>query len=333
MTESDARRPEVSVIVPCFNEEGALGRALESLVDAYVLSAGEVLVVDGKSTDRTKEIAAGYVGKGWPIRILDNPGRTQSHGLNLGIRESRAPVIVRADAHSLYPEGFVCRCVALLVEHGADHAGGVMWPTGNAPFQKAVACAMRHPAGIGNARHHLGNYTGWTSEGPYLGAFRRDVFDKVGVFDPRAHPNEDADLILRMNAAGLKCWLDATIKVTYFPRSTIAALARQYFQYGRGRRYTTRKHRRLQSLRQAAPLALLFGLVLSLVLSPFHPAFLFFPGSYLAGLCGSALFVPCGKREPLGVRLRLVPVFATMHLVWAFGFLTGRNHDLTPSGV
>lgn len=321
------REPEFALVIPCLNEEAALGRALESLVDDDVRAKGDVIVVDGGSADRTREIARGYADRGWPVRVLDNPGRLQSHGLNVGIGATSAPVIVRADAHCLYPEGFVRRCLADLREKSADYAGGVMWPEGATPFQKTAACAMRHPAGVGDARYHLGGSSGWSAEGAYLGAYRRGVFEKVGGFDPAAHPNEDAELACRMGKAGLKIWLDGNLRVTYFPRTTLGALARQYFNYGRGRRYTTRKHGRLGSWRQAAPPALLFILAGSLIAAPFFPAALIVPGLYLAGLAAAAFVLPCGTREKLGVKTRLIPVFATMHLAWAAGFLAGPKKN------
>lgn len=318
-----ARKPEFTVVIPCLNEEAALGRALESLVDEDVRMRGEVIVVDGGSTDRTREIAGGYAGRGWPLRVLDNPDRLQSRGLNIGIAAAAAPVIVRADAHCLYPAGFVRRCAALLRDTGADYAGGVMRPEGETPFQKAVACAMRHPVGVGDARYHLGGYSGWNTEGAYLGAYRRGVFERVGGFDPAAHPNEDAELACRMTRAGMKIWLDGDLRVTYFPRTTLSALARQYFNYGRGRRYTTKKHGRLGSRRQAAPPILLLALAVSFAAAPFFPLALAVPGFYLAGLAAAAFFIPCGSRESAGTRARLIPVFAAMHLAWALGFLAG----------
>jgi succinoglycan biosynthesis protein ExoA len=322
---SPERSPEFSVVIPCLNEEAGLARALESLIDDYVRERGEVLVVDGGSRDRTREIAGRYAERGWPLRLLDNPDRLQSQGMNIGIREASGAAIVRADAHALYPKDYVRRCVELLRDKGADNAGGVMWPVGETTFQKAAACAMRHPVGVGDARYHLGNYSGWNPDGVYLGAFRREVFEKVGFYDPAAHPNEDAELNLRMSMAGLKIWLDGTLRVTYFPRKTLFSLARQYFLYGRGRRYTTRKHRRMTSWRQAVPIALVAGLAGCLVAAPFFPPTLAFPGAYLAGLAVSALAVPCGGREPWGVRLRLIPIFATMHVAWALGFLFRRD--------
>jgi hypothetical protein len=202
-----------------------------------------------------------------------------------------------------------------------------MWPIGETPFQKAVACAMRHPVGVGNARYHLGNYSGWNPDGVYLGAFRRDVFEKVGLFDPAAHPNEDAELNLRMTLAGLKIWLDGSLRVTYFPRTSFSSLARQYFLYGRGRRYTTRKHGRMTSWRQAFPIALVAGLAGCFAAAPFFPIALAFPGAYAAGLVVSALAVSCGGRESWGVRLRLIPVFATMHVAWALGYIFRRERS------
>jgi glycosyltransferase involved in cell wall biosynthesis len=312
--------PLFTVVMPCLNEEGAIGRAVESLADEYFLENGEMLVVDGGSTDRTAEVVRGLAGR-YPVRLLHNPDRLQAYGLNIGVKEARGRYIVRADAHCLYPPQYIRRCLAMLEREDVYNAGGVMDPVGETTAQKAIALAMRHPVGVGDAKFHLGNFTGY-AEGAYVGAFKREVFDLVGPYDPKAHPNEDSELNIRIVKSGRKIYLDGSLKVRYFPRSSFGRLFSQYLKYGRGRGYTTLKHRRFTSPRQLAPPLFVLALAASLVIAPFQPLALAFPAAYAAAILLVSLFAK--SDEPAGpkVRLLVARAFATMHLAWGLGFLS-----------
>lgn len=314
-------KPEISVLVPCLNEEGAIGPALLSVLDDFVRTKAEVLVIDGGSTDGTLAEVDDLIKAGEPVRILENPFRIQSRGLNIGIREARGEFVVRLDAHCLYPPGYIRRCLALLEENQADCAGGVMWPQGETPVQKAIGAAMRHPLGVGDAKYHLGGYSG-EYEGVYLGAFRRAVFERVGLFDPEALTNEDAELYARIRKSGGRIWLDGDLKVTYRPRASLRALASQYFRYGRGRRATAKKHGGLTSWRQAAPPAHLLLTIASFAAAPWLPWTLLYPAAYLLAVLGITLL---GRFEdvPAGARWMVFFAFMTMHFSWAAGFLSG----------
>jgi succinoglycan biosynthesis protein ExoA len=314
------RAPTATLLVPCFNEAGSIGPALRSVLDDFVRAEAEILVIDGGSSDDTRAEVEAMIRAGEPVRILDNPGRIQSRGLNLGIGEARGRFIVRLDAHGLYPPHYVKRCLELLEEHDAACAGGVMWPQGETPVQKAVAAAMRHPLGVGNARYHLGGYSG-EYEGVYLGAFRREVFETAGLFDPRAVTNEDAELYARIRKSGGRIWLDGSLRVTYHPRKTFRALAAQYFRYGRGRFATARKHRGLTSWRQVAPLIHLMLTVAALGAALWLPWTLLYPGAYFGAVFFVSLF---GRFEsvPAGGRILVFLSFIIMHFFWAAGFLS-----------
>jgi succinoglycan biosynthesis protein ExoA len=177
------RTPLVTVIMPCLNEEEGIRGALDSLIDEWVLAEGEVLVLDGGSLDGTRRVVeefaktCGAPGPEAAIRIIDNPDRYQVHGLNAGIRAARGEFIVRADAHCLFPPGYVRNCVGLFrtkEPEGAANVGGVMKPRGATLRQKGVALAMQHPLGVGDALFHLGTRSGFTDT-VYLGTFRKSV--------------------------------------------------------------------------------------------------------------------------------------------------------------
>lgn len=311
-----------SILLTCLNEEKRIGAAIESLLNDDFRKNGEMIVLDGGSLDRTREIVQEFTAKGWPIRLFQNPGRIQSEGLILGLREAKGATIIRADAHCIYPPRYVERCLEMLERPEVANAGGIMYSVGERPVQSAIALAMRHPVGVGDAKYHLGNHRGYY-DGVYLGAFKREIFDRIGGYDPSVHPNEDADLNMRILAAGGKIWLDGSLRVTYFPRESFPELFLQYFNYGRGRIRTTLKHRRFTSWRQILPPLLVVSLAGALILSFFCPAFLLWITIYLACVLSVAL---AGRFEPkpdLLTRLLIFPSFLVMHIAWGLGFLAG----------
>jgi len=314
----EAARKEISVIVPCFNEEGNIRACLDSLLDDFTKENCEVIVVDGMSTDGTRRIVEEFQEKYENIVMLSNPERLQAHALNIGIQHSRGRIIVRIDAHSVYPKNYVERCVQLLGEVSAENVGGVMAPVGKTPFEEAVAIAMGHPLGIRSARGHGTNFRGYVDT-VYLGTFRREVFKKVGYFDPGAHPNEDGEMNLRIQSAGGKIFMDGSLEVPYRPRGSLRALARQYYRYGRGRAYTTLKHKKITAYRQVSPVPLVLGIAISVGLAPFYKYSLVFAGSYVVSILGVSLLIKDAKE--VRVRCLLPMVFMAIHLSYGIGFI------------
>lgn len=332
--DTDRERVKVSVVMPSYNEAPFIRRSIESLVDDYFKECGELVVVDGMSEDGTRDEVKDLIDQGLRGKILINKDRYQSHGLNLGIKEAMGEIILRADAHCIYPPGYIKKCVELLEKTDAANVGGVMLPEGKDDEQKSVALAMRHPMGVGNAQWHLGTTSGYVDT-VYLGTFRKTLFDEIGLFDTKCQTNEDAELNLRILKSGKKIFLDNSIGVTYYPRETLKKLAKQYFKYGRGRAYTTLKHKTITSWRQLAPLVLILGLIGALGLSFWEPLFLLFPLFYVGVLSGTALLSWRGKgrnsqevkdinkkRIMLRQRLMMAASWAIMHLSWGVGFVS-----------
>lgn len=314
--------PKVSVVMPCYNEEKFVKKSIESLIDDYFLKYCELIVVDGMSSDGTQEIVQSLIKQGLPIRLLDNEKRIQANGLNLGISEARGEIIVRADAHCLYPPGYINKCSELLEKTGAANVGGTMLPQGTSMDQKAISLALKHPMGVGDAKWHLGNFNGYVDT-VYLGTFKKELFDEIGLYDTNFKTNEDAELNLRILKAGKKIYLDSSIKVIYIPREAMKDLILQYFKYGRGRYYTTLKHRKITSLRQLGPVGLVVGLFLSIILSFFWPLFLLFPTLYILTLLLTAIFSWLKNKISLKQRLLTGLAWAIMHTAWGTGFLSG----------
>ena len=307
--------------MPCYNEEKFIENSIESLVDDFFLKNCELIIVDGMSTDRTQDIINSFLKQRLPIRILENKKRLQAYGLNLGLSQAKGKIIVRADAHCIYPPGYIKKCVTLLETTGASNVGGMILPQGKKTTQKAIALALRHPVGVGDAKWHLGNFSGYVDT-VCLGTFRKKLFNEIGAYDINCHTNEDAELNLRIQKAGKKIYLDSAIKIIYSPRESLKALATQYYKYGIGRCYTSLKHRRITSFRQLGPVVLVIGLFLSLVLSFWNPLFLFIPFCYIFILLLTALLSWLKKKIPLKQRLLACLAWEIMHVSWGAGFLS-----------
>lgn len=320
--------PSVSVVMPVVNEERHLPASVARVLDQdYPGHIGVVLAV-GPSRDRTREVAE-KIAEGDPrVHVVDNPsGRTPS-GLNLAIAAVESDIVVRVDGHAMVPRDYIRTGVATLMRTGADNVGGIMAAHGETDTERAVALAMRSRFGVGDASFHVGG-----AEGPaltvYLGCFRRSAIERVGGYDESMVRAQDWELNLRIRETGGVVWFTPDMSVTYRPRSSLRALARQYHDYGRWRREVIRRHPDTVSLRYlAAPATVIAvggGLVLAitggvlglpwLIALGLVPAVAYAVGNLVAS-------VATGSRD-WRAALRLPGVFATMHGAWGIGFLRG----------
>jgi succinoglycan biosynthesis protein ExoA len=300
------RRPTVTIAIPVLNEEQAIDATLGTVSAQSYENVLEVLVVDGGSTDRTRELAVRHPA----VRLLDNPGRIQSAGLNVALGEAKGEVFVRVDGHCSLAPDYVQRCVDALAETGAAMVGGAMKPVGDGWLQRGVAAAMSSPLGAGPAHFHVGDGSGWVDT-VYLGAFRTQAGRDLGGYAEDVGVNEDAELAHRMRMHG-GVWFDERIRSTYVPRSTPRAVVRQFYRYGRSRAATVRKHPDSLAPRQlAAP-----GLVLGL-LTPWRRRVL---GAY--GVIIAVAVADQARNDP-GAAAGLAVTLPAMHLPWGVGFLTG----------
>lgn len=316
--------PLVSVVLAVRNEEPHIKRCLGQLVaQNYPHDRLEIIVADGMSTDRTREIVENFKGNGIPVRLLLNPGLGRAQGLNVAIRAAKGDVIVRIDARTVVAPDYVSRCVRTLLTTGADNVGGVQRAVARNVTQEAIGLALAHPFGVGDAAFRLGKKSGFVDT-VYLGCFRREVFDKVGLFDEDAPViSEDSDINYRIRKAGGTVYLDKDIVAYYFPRETVCDLWNQYFRYGGARAGNLLKHKRLTSWRQTVAPLFLFSLVLFLILAfvdlRFLSIFWSILGLYLLADLSVSLTLTLQQRS-LALFPRLVLVFPCMHLAWALGF-------------
>lgn len=318
--------PHISVIVPVRNEAEFIERCVQSLTAAaYPHDKLEIIVVDGMSDDDTAAIVRRIAAADARVRLLENVHRTVPHAMNLGIAASTGDVIVRVDGHACVAEAFLRASVDALHAHGeAWCVGGPIETVSTTPVGRAIATAMSSPVGVGNARFRLGDYEGYVDTIAF-GAYRRWVFDKIGLFDEELVRNQDDELNYRLIRAGGRIFMSPAIRSTYYPRTGLRKLWRQYYQYGYWRIRTLQKHGEPATLRQIVPLAFVCGMLVlaagAVVLAPLRWPLVAFVGLYVIALVAGAL--DAGRRTRWSVVPLLPVVFAILHFAYGFGSLHG----------
>ena len=310
--------PAVSVVLPVLNEELYLANAVHSILSQDYAGTLEIILALGPSTDKTDEIAKGLAASDSRILLVSNPSGRTATGLNAAVNKSKNPVIVRVDAHSELQKNYISLAIEVMKTSGAVNVGGVMGAEGKSPFEKSVAAAMRSPLGVGASRFHTGGEAGYVDT-VYLGVFIRSAVIAVGGFDERFIRAQDWELNYRLRQAGGAIFFDPRLHVTYRPRSTVKALAKQYFEYGRWRRVVSRRHQGTINYRYLAPPFALLGTALSCTMALVINSIFIIPAAiYGIFLILASLFTGKGIVEKL-----LLPfVLFTMQMSWGLGFLT-----------
>ena len=320
--------PFVSIIVPCYNEEATIRHLLNAVfAQTYPRAQMELIISDGMSTDRTREVVEAFQNEhaDLEIRVVNNTARAIPSALNQAIREGRGDVFVRLDAHSMPIPEYVERCVAAHEAGKGENIGGV-WeirPGADTAIAKAISFAAAHPLGVGDAMYRLNASAGAVDTVPF-GSFRRALIEKIGLFDETLLANEDYEFNTRVRESGGMVWLDPSIRSVYFSRSTLGSLSAQYWRYGFWKLKMLNRYPHTLRWRQALPPVFVSSLIFFIVLSLFFglakyalaaQLLLYF---FVLGLAGLKLAVE--KRNAFLI-FGLPLAIATMHLSWGAGFL------------
>ncbi len=309
---------EISVILPVRNEAAHLADSVHAILSQDFHGPFEVVLAIGPSSDGTEAIARTLAQADSRVVIVENPTGRTAAGLNLAVKSSQYANIVRVDGHSEIPQNYLSLVLEILTQSGAVNVGGVMAATGKSVFERAVARAMRSPLGVGASRFHTGGMAG-AVDTVYLGAFRKEALLAVGGFDERFTRAQDWELNFRLRSVGGLIYFDPRLVVTYRPRSTVSALARQYFEYGRWRRVVSRRHEGTINYRYLAPPFTVLVSALSIILGTFISTIFLLPALVYALFILLASIV-IGKS--LGEIISLPLILLTMHMCWGTGFLT-----------
>lgn len=318
--------PFVSVIIPTRQERFTIGKCLDSILEnSYPLDKLEIIVVDGMSNDGTREILKRYMAQYPQMKLLDNPRLITPVALNIGVKAAQGDIIVILGAHSYIDKDFLSQCAKALSEHSeADCVGGVIRSIGEGLIGESISLVLSSPFGVGGARYKTGGHEGFVDTVAY-GAYRNEVFRKIGVFDERLVRNQDIEFNSRLRRHGGKIYLTSAIKVFYHSRSSPSQFWRQNFGNGLWNVYTTKIAPGTLSIRHFVPFAFVLGLLISGGLALFTAV-----GKFLLGLIGGSYLLGALLASiQIGIRkgLRFIPIlplaFFTLHFSYGLGSMWG----------
>lgn len=322
------RKLFVSVIIPCRNEERFIGKCLDSIIDNdYPKELLEVLIVDGISDDSTMGIVEKYADKYPYINSYENPRKIVPTALNIGIEKSRGEIIIRMDAHNIYEKNYISQCVQYLEEYGADNVGG-LWitlPGNNSLLGNAIALAISHPFGVGNAHYRIGTKKPKYVDTVPFGCYRRDVFSRIGLFDEQLVRNQDDEFNLRLIKNGGKILLVPTIVSYYYARDSLKKIARMFYQYGYFKPLVARKIGSVLTWRQLIPSVFVSSLLFFGLLSLFFYGFrwIFYPLLALYGFLNVYFSLSVAIKTDFRHAFLLPLIFSTVHFSYGIGYLRG----------
>jgi len=322
----------VSFIMPVLNEVDYLEDAVASTLAQEVDGPIELVIALAPSNDGTTELARALAAKDPRIILVDNPASDNPVGLNLCIRASQYPTIVRVDAHSELSPGYTMRALETLDRTRAANVGGTMHAEGRTPFQRAVAAAYNSKIGLGGGAYH-GSGEEAEAESAYLGVMRREAVEEVGLFDETLRRGSDWEMNLRLRQAGYRVMFDPKLSVAYWPRESWSQLHRQFLATGRWRGELVRRYGFRNSTRYFAPPALVVTLAMAALV------LLGRMGGVLRGALASVLglvFIPVAlyalvvaaysaaqRGASLQEKAWSLAVIPTMHVAWGAGFILG----------
>jgi succinoglycan biosynthesis protein ExoA len=328
--------PYVTVVVPCRNEENHIARCLESiLANDYPKDRMEILVLDAMSSDRTREIVKSFCERYPMIRLVDNPEKHIPVALNLGIRNARGSTIIKMDAHSTYQTNHISLCVGYQEKCGAENVGGVwkMRPGSDTAVARAIALALGHRFGSGNANIKVGVKKPTWSDTAAFGCFKKELFSHVGFFDERLLSSSDIDMNKRIRAAGGKILLVPEIVINYCADSSLRSFWRHNFADGVWATYVLKFRSKGWSWRHWVPLGFVVSILLPLLLSLIYPKLLWLSvlsaGTYLISSLLVSVQIWCRQEDPR--LLFLLPlIFGIRHIAHGLGALFGVGLVILP---
>lgn len=316
--------PFISIVVPCRNEARFIQHCLESILAGdYPADRVEVIVSDGLSDDGTRRIVSDLQAREPRLRMVDNPKRTTPAALNRAIENAKGEIVIRMDAHARIAPDYVRKCVATLTSSGADNVGGIMHtvPAQDGTVARALAAAISHPFGVGNSRFRTHSAEPIWVDTVFGGCYRRDVFDRIGLFNEELSRGQDMEFNLRLRRAGGRILLDPSIESWYYSRSDMASfLAHNWtngvwalmpFAWSEGAPV---------AFRHLVPMGFAATLLASPALSP--TLFAWILGVYAAGAVAASLHCAAVRRDA-SLIFTLPICFAALHLPYGFGSLWG----------
>lgn len=315
------QQPKVSIVIPCRNERNYILACVDSMLNQDYQNI-EVLVCDGMSDDGTREILQQYHNND-RVRVLDNEARVTPIALNLGIQNSNGEIVIIFGAHATMNQDYVSKCVeTFAIDELIGCVGGILNQVDENEDAAVISLAMSSVFGVGNAHFRTGTKSGFVDTVAF-GAYRRDVFDKIGLFDVELVRNQDDEFNFRLLQNGYKIYLNPAIQAAYFVRGNFQKLWRQYYQYGYWKVYVSRKHKTVTTTRQLIPAFMVFCFGFTFFLSLFFPSLwtLFFLGAFF--YFSAAIYFAQRKVGFKSTIWGVLRSFLVLHFSYGSGYLKG----------
>jgi len=319
---------KIKVIIPCRNEQGYIGKCLESLVHSNRTGIDlHVWVVDGMSDDGTRPLVEEYARRYSFIKLVNNERRTTPYALNIGLTGLDYDIGIILGAHAVVDKEFIFQNARVLSQHPeVGCAGGIIRNVHENEMSRVISLAMASPFGVGNAHFRTGGKSGYVDTVAF-GAYRREVFEQCGFFDEELIRNQDDEFNFRITRHGFKIYLDPAIQSLYYVRGSFSKLYRQYFQYGYWKVFVNKKHRAITSLRQLAPPLWMLFVSLGWLGFFIHPALGWCYATMIVlylGLAKWTAFRSAGFN--LSLMLNLMACYGILHASYGWGYLKGIVH-------
>lgn len=313
----------ITVLCPTYNEIKNITGLMKYFIDVNP-SDKELIIIDGGSTDGTRECVLEGTKEHQNIRLLDNPDKYVPFALNLGIKESKGEIIVRIDAHSIYAEDYFTEIIKTFERTGADIVGGPTRILVENDFDEAINYVLKHKFGTGDNKLHNEDFRGYT-EHVTFGAWKRSIFSDLGYFNEKLVRNQDDEFHYRAYVNGKKIFLEPEIKLWYKPRQNLIALFKQYFQYGLYKPLVLSLTKKASRIRHFIP-ALFAAYLVSL------PVFVY-SGLYFS-LIPLIIYIisviAFSFKSSLKFKMKILTalIFGTLHIAYGLGFILGMPKSL-----
>lgn len=319
----------VSLIIPCRNEKKIIVKCLDSIINQnFPKENFEILLIDGKSQDGTKEILNEYTNRYPNIKVLDNPNMTTPFAMNIGIKESKGDVIMKIDAHTVYDKEYIKNCLWYMQKFGADNVGGILKtvPAKSTLTAKAIAFCLSSIFGAGNSYFRTGTAEPKWQDTVAFGCYKKEVFEKIGLYNEKLKRSQDMELNLRLKKNGLKTLLFPKIAGYYYPKDNFKDFFMHNFNDGIWAIYPLKFVKISFNVRHYIPLLFVLSLIISLFLSIFLKIFFYiflaiFISYALLAIYFSFNFVR--EEKKLSALIILFFVFFIRHFGYGFGSIVG----------
>ena len=313
--------PIISVIIPCRNEENYIVQNIRSILDQDYEGKIEVLVVDGMSTDNTRELVTSF--KDPLVKLIDNPHLFTPHAMNIGVDKSQGEFFVILGGHSFLDKQFISKNVAVLLSDSTiGCSGGLIQNIYENEEGEIISKAMASKFGVGNATFRVGGKAGFVDTVAF-GMYRKAVHYEINKFDETLVRNQDDDYNFKLTKAGYKVFFDPEIVSHYYVRGSYSKLYKQYFQYGYWKVYVNKKHKTVTSLRQLFPFFFVSGIIIGLLLSLISSVFGVILFTTLLLYAGLAIYFGHKSAESVKEGMRIAFVFSILHMSYGIGYLKG----------